>query len=163
MAKCFEIAKKCQHVEARLDYLFDWTRQFSRRWQRDHSFGAGVVVRPEGDPTGFEYISAGGHSAAEEPAWPRVLAGTVTDGSITWTAQAISATSLLEHISTDSWTVDDSALTVEGQFYTDTAGLQATRAIISGGVAGTTYTVENEVITDLGLEYMARIILTVEQ
>ena len=163
-AKCVEISKKCQHVEARLDYPFDWTRQFSRRWQRDYSYGMGIAVRPEGEPTGFEYLcTSSGRTGAEEPAWPRVLGGTVVDGSLTWTAQAISFDSLMERIASDSWTPGTpTGLLVEPEEPIDEPGLQKTSVVCSLGVDGELYVVENEVVTNLGLEYMARLELTIE-
>jgi hypothetical protein len=161
--KCIQISKKCQHVEAKLDYGFDWTREFSRLWKRDASFGMGVAVRPLGDPTGFEYVvTVAGHSGAEEPAWPRALGGTITDGSITWTAQAISVVSLIEQIANDNWTHAPTGVSVEPVVPVNEAGLQQTAAICSLGAVGETYVIENEVITTLGLEYMARLELTIE-
>ena len=122
-----------------------------------------MVVRPAGDATGFEYISSGGQTAAEEPGWSRAFGGSAVDGSIVWTAQAVSLNSLIDGIDTDSWSDSDpTGLTIEPQTPVDTAGLQLTSVIISGGVAGTVYTIENEVVTDLGYEYVARLILTIE-
>jgi len=163
MAKCLEIRKACQHHEAKLDWPFNWTRQFSRLWLRDYSFDAGVVVRPAGDPTGFEYLcTSGGRTGAEEPAWPRVLAGSVTDGSLTWAAQAISFDSLIERIASDSWVHTPTGILVEPVAPVNTAGLQQTAAICSLGAIGDVYIIENEVVTTLGLEYMARLELTIE-
>jgi hypothetical protein len=161
--KCFELAKRCQHIEAKLDWPFNWTRQFSRLWLRDYSFDTGVVVRPAGEPTGFEYLcTSGGRTGAEEPAWPRVIGGSVTDGSLTWQAQAISFDSLIERIATDNWTHSPTGIEVEPVAKVDTAGLQQTAAICSLGAVGETYVIENEVITTNGLEYMARLELTIE-
>lgn len=161
--KCLEILKRCQSVEARLDYGFDWTRTLSRRWQRDRPFDAGVVVRPEVVVTGFEYISSGGQSGEEEPNWPRVLGATVVDGSITWTTQVISADSLIEEIASDTWFASVPAgLTVEPAVPTMFPGLQMTKVILSGGEVGQMYVVENEMVTTQDYEYMARIILTIE-
>lgn len=163
MAKCLEILRRCQQAEARLDYGFDWTRTFSRRWMRDRPFDAGVVIRPETIVTGFEYLSSGGQSGEEEPNWPRTLGGTVVDGSITWTAQAISVDSLLDSIAADAWSASDPAgLTVTPQAEVATAGLQMTSVVLSGGTIGVTYTVDNEVDTLSGREYVARILLTIE-
>lgn len=163
MPICLHIVKRCQHSEARLDYGFDWTRTFSRIWAPDRPFGVGIVVRPLGDATGFEYISSGGQSAAEEPGWSRVDGGTTVDGSIIWTAQPVTVDSLMDRISTDLWSDSNPAgLTIEPQPPVDEAGDQVTSAIISGGVPGVVYTIENEVTTFLGYEYVARLILTIE-
>jgi hypothetical protein len=164
MAKCLQTSKKCQHYEAKLDYGFDWTRQFSRLWQRDKPYGVGVTVRPASNPvTGFQYVSSGGQSGEFEPAWPRTDAGTVVDGSIIWTAEPYATTSLQDQIVSDIWTASDSpGLTVEPVTPTITAGEQLTAVVLSGGVVGTTYTVDNEVLTTEGYEYMARLFLTIE-
>ena len=163
MAKCLQTAKKCQPLEARLDYGWDWTRTFTRLWQRDKPFGTGVTVRPAGPVTGFQYRSSGGQSGEVEPNWPKVIGAEVIDGSITWTTEAITVDSLMDRIDTDTWVASDSpGLTLVPVPPIDTAGEQITAAVISGGVMGTTYTVENEVLTTEGYEYVARLFLTIE-
>ena len=163
MAKCLQVAKKCQHIEAVLDYGFDWTRAFSRLWAKDKPFGTGVTVRPAGPVTGYQYRSSGGQSGEVEPNWPKVLGATIVDGSITWEAELYTVDSLQDRIDTDTWVASDSpGLTLVPSAPVDTAGEQLTVAVISGGVAGTTYTVENEVFTTEGLEYVARLVLTIE-
>jgi len=155
--------KRCQSSDARLDYGFDWTHVLARKWQRDRPFDTGVVIRPAGEPTGWEYISSGGQSGAEEPIFPKILGATIKDGSIIWTTQGFTGDSLQDQILSDTWTTSDpTGLTVEAQSPINSAGLQQTSVILSEGVAGVTYIVENEVVTDLGYEYMARIILTIE-
>jgi hypothetical protein len=162
--RCFPVKKFCQHVEARLDYGWDWTDQFSRRWKRNKPYGPGVTVRPFANPvTGFQYASSGGQSAEFEPAWPRTEGGTVVDGSITWTAEPISTSSLEDQIVSDVWRASDSpGLLVEVVVPTITAGEQLTAAFLSTGVVGTTYEVENEVLSQEGLEYVATLFLTIE-
>ena len=163
MARCLQIAKLCQHVEARFPYGFEWRRELSRRWVKDHSFGTGIVVVPEGDATGWEYISSGGRSAELEPVWPTVEGAEVIDGSIIWTTQPYSLASLVDGIASDTWTTSNpTGLTVEPQAAVVELESQLTSAIMSGGVIGRTYTVENEIVTDLGYEYVARLLLTIE-
>jgi hypothetical protein len=164
MAKCLQVLKACQPLEARLDYGFYWTREFTRRWEADRPYDIGIVVRPSSVAvvTGFEYISSGGQSGAEEPNWPRTLAGTIVDGSITWTAQALSTASLLETVATDTWSASDPVgLTVEAQLPIDLPGLQRTSVVLSEGSVGVEYAVDNEVITATGKEFVARVLLTV--
>jgi len=163
MARCLMVAKLCQHIEARQPYGFEWRRELSRRWVMDTSYGAGVVVVPEGDPTGFEYISSGGRTAALEPVWPTVLGAEVIDGSLIWTAQNYTSDSLLDQIDTDSWTTSSpTGLTVEPIAPALSDESQLTSVVLSGGVLGRTYIVENEIVTSLGYEYVARILLTIE-
>lgn len=162
MAKCLETRKACQHLDARLAYGFNWTAAFARHWQADFPFALNVAIRPAGAPSGFQYSSSGGQSGADEPPWPTVIAQAVIDGPITWTAEAIDTDSLADTIVSDSWAASVPAgLTVQADAPFNTAGLQRTSAILSGGVAGTTYVIENTVITSLGHEYVARILLTV--
>jgi hypothetical protein len=166
VARCLQVAKFCQHYEAREPYGFEWRRHLSRRWVMDTSYGTGIVVVPEGDPTGWEYISSGGRSAAEEPVWPTVLGATVKDGSITWTTQAYSAASLIDGIDTDSWTlsapVGVTVTPVAPAVSTDSQFTSAVLEAVDVGSVGTEYTIENEIVTDLGYEYVARILLTIE-
>ena len=162
MAACLKIVKKCQHVEARLDYGFDWTRELSRLWAADHPYPYGVTVRPAGLTTGFQYFSSGGQSGAIEPAWPTTVGGTVIDGSIEWIAEVLDDSSLVDQIDSDAWTYDPTGLTVEPVAPVVLEGQQMTSAFISDGVSGEEYVVENEVLTTAGREYVARIILTIE-
>ena len=161
--KCLEVLKRCQSVDARLEYGFEWTREFSRRWVRDHPFDLGIVIRPETIPTGYEYVSSGGQTGAEEPLFKLTIGSTTRDGSLVWTAQDVSSNSLMDSIASDTWTVSSpSGLTVEPVTPIITSGMQLTSVILSGGVVGVTYTVENEVFTTLGFEYVARIVLEIE-
>jgi hypothetical protein len=64
-------------------------------WVANEQFEVSEIVRPPGRPTGFAYQASGGTSGAREPAWPRRLGGTVTDGSVTWTAIAAGVNGLL--------------------------------------------------------------------
>ena len=127
-----QTSKKCQHVEAKLDYGWDWTREFSRLWAKDKPFGTGVTVRPATNPvTGFQYVSSGGQSAEFEPAWPRTDGGTVVDGSITWTAEPICNNLAAGSDRVGCLVVSDSpGLTVEPITPTITAGEQLTAAVL---------------------------------
>lgn len=69
------------------------------------------VVRPRrATATGLEYkcTTAGVTSFVpyERILWPKVAAQTITDGSVVWTAQAVSASSLRATISGNVWTFD---------------------------------------------------------
>lgn len=162
MAKCVAQIKACQGTEARLDYGFNWTDVLARKWTANHPYDVGITIRPAGDPTGFQYESSGGQSAATEPSWPTEEGGTVVDGSITWTAAIIDDTSLEDQIDSDAWsTSDPSGLTVEPASPVVSAGLQQTSVVLSEGTSGRTYTVENEMTTTGGFEYIGRVVLTI--
>jgi hypothetical protein len=151
MATCYPLIKGCKRSEERKDWAFNWTHELARKWQPDIPYAAGVTVRPsqQGEQTGLQYSSSGGQSAAEEPDWPTTVGASVTDGRITWTAEALSLTSLEDQVSASDWEAD-SALTVDGDSQTVTPGLQLTFAYVEGGVSGQTYEVVNTMTTLLG-------------
>jgi len=63
-------------------------------WRRNEQFDLNEVIRPI-RPTGFAYqATTTGTSGIKEPLWPKVLGGTVADGSITWAAVAAGSTGL---------------------------------------------------------------------
>ena len=115
----------------------------ARVWTPGTAFDSGVAVRPS-LPTGLQYSSSGGHSGANEPRWPTALGGTVTDGSITWTAEAIDNDSLRATITDSDWTAE-MGITVDNDATTNTNGLQIVSAQVSGGTSGETYLVSNVV------------------
>lgn len=163
MAKCIAELKVCQGDDERQAYAFNITREFARAWRADFPYASTVRVRPPGDETagtGFEYSSSGGQSAGNEPAWPTELAGTVVDGSITWTAAAYSFAGLEDRIDTVTW-FPATGITLDGQIDTDTAGLQQALVYASGGVAGKTYTSYALIETQAGETYEVRLILTI--
>ncbi|TDY61717.1 glycosyl hydrolase family 81 [Aminivibrio pyruvatiphilus] len=57
-------------------------------WTASHAYLPGNPVEPSA-ANGFFYTANGaGTSGASEPAWPASAGGTVTDGTVTWTANA---------------------------------------------------------------------------
>lgn len=161
MARCVETLKACQQAEERKPYGFNWTALLARRWSADTPFATGVKVRPT-EATGFQYSSSGGQSGPEEPSWPTVIGGTVTEGSITWTCEALAADSLADQIDDDSWLVPP-GIVIDPDAPTVSAGLQRTSAAASGGTPGNTYVIDNEVLTVAGLEYVARLELKIAE
>lgn len=161
---CVFTAEECKGTGEKVPYAFNWTLQLARKWSANKPFAADVRIRPssEGLQTGFEYESSGGQSNGSfEPRWPTRLGGTVRDGSITWTAVALSVDSLLETISTSDWDVP-TGLTPSAAATTATAGEQATEIAIAGGTPGEVYEVINEIVTSAGNEYNAVLELTIE-
>lgn len=130
-------AKRPYHT---IDYGIDWTAFLAKHWQQGTSYAANDRVRPR-TPTGFEYeATTAGQSAAREPRWPTTLADTVADGSVIWTARALSTASLRTTVSTSSWTADSgvtlSGAVVDGQLAT---------TLVAGGTSGNRYSVLNRV------------------
>jgi hypothetical protein len=161
---CVTTVKACKASGEKRPYAFNWTLELSRRWEANTPFSAGVAVRPSSEllQTGFEYESSGGQSnGKKEPKWPTALGGTVTDGSITWTAVSLTNDSLLEQIATSAWQVPV-GLSGSGESTIITPGQQAASIDLADGAAETTYTVVNEIVTTTGTKYVARLELTID-
>jgi hypothetical protein len=159
--KCLQVLKVCKTAGERQDYAFDLTAEFSKLWEADHPYAAAAVVRPSVG-TGLEYVSSGGQSNGEiEPEWPTPAGETVEDGSITWTAQALSALGLKHHIVDCTWTAPD-GITASDQVETDDPGLQEIRIWVSGGTVGESYVITALVETNLGALFECRLIVSIE-
>jgi hypothetical protein len=99
------------------------------------TYSASSVVRPN-TANGFEYFtSAGGLTGEAEPKWPKVVAQTVRDGSVTWVCQAPSASSL-NIMSSPSAVSDPTGLTVTVGSVVDSTRLLP---VYSGGTLGQDY------------------------
>lgn len=135
-----------QDSAAKLPVEFDWTPACANLWTAGEVYGVNEVVRPS-TYNGYEYkCTTAGQAAGDsalEPAWPTTIAGTVTDGSVVWTCQAISNASLVKTIATSLW--DDGGMTITGAVTVTTNGEQQTAALVEGGTVGQTYTIENTV------------------
>jgi hypothetical protein len=161
---CVFTAEECKGTGEKVPYAFNWTLQLARKWTANTPYAADVKIRPstEALQTGFEYSSSGGQSnGASEPRWPTRLSGTVRDGSITWTAVALSVDSLLETIASSDWEVP-TGLTGSGEVTSSTAGIQATEIVLAEGTPAAVYEVVNEIITSEGNEYQAVLELTID-
>jgi len=84
-------------------YGIDWTYWVCYRWQPGYSVPLGYVVRPF-PWTGFEYIcTQAGQTGSYQPAWTTLISEIVVDGDAQWTCQAISTASLLDTVTSASW------------------------------------------------------------
>ncbi len=129
-----------KHPDAELQYGFDFEPECARRWLPYTDYAAGVRIRiyGRGDASGFEHESSGGRTGATPPRFAAVAAGTSEqDGSITWTARALSTSSLTRQVSgTPTW-VADAGITVSDQAI---EGMIAT-VHLAGGEDGSNYNV----------------------
>lgn len=67
--------------------LYDGYTTSNPLWQANHAFAVNSRIMPTSG-IGVQFFSAaGGTSGATEPVWPQSVGATVTDGTITWTAQ----------------------------------------------------------------------------
>lgn len=164
--------ERCQRSAENRDYGFNWTLFLARLWEADVPYDTDVCVRPSTleKQNGYEYKSDGGQSnGSKEPRWakgteadPETVGNTYADGSIEWTAQELTVDSLRDQIDDSTWTYDPS-LTVSDTLIVDTPGLQRTSGVVTGGVAGTTYDILNEITTVGGKKFHGILRLTIEE
>lgn len=81
------------------------TAQYAQypHWQPNTTYSVNQIVIPSPgvSPAGYEYISSGGISGATEPSWPLPpSATTVTDNTITWTADTTKCAPTLSGVCT---------------------------------------------------------------
>lgn len=141
---CLTVPKSCQHVDARELVEFDWTTYCAAYWREAEVYSLGERVRSANAP-GLEFeCTTAGQAGAREPKFRTVaLDGTIDDGSVVWTARAISDGSLARTIDSSTWEVD-SPVTADND-EVDTGAEQKTRARVYGGASGSTYRVRNVV------------------
>lgn len=117
-----------------LDYAADFGSHCARYREPSTDYSLNTIVLPK-RATGLQYkATTAGRSATAEPRWPATAAGTVTDGSVVWTAEAITTGSLLRTLSSAAWSAD-TGVTVGSP---STAGTRST-VLISGGTEGQDY------------------------
>lgn len=135
----------------------DWHDYLARLWSPGTAFAAGVRIRrPRAYSTGLQYSSSGGVSGRREPNWPKTAGGTVVDGDITWTAEAMSSSSLRTTISSDDWPAV-TGLTLAGEQNGDLVY----QVNADGGTSGQSYEVKHQVTLANGEEKEALIVLPV--
>lgn len=131
-------------------FTVDWKGWLRSYWIAGRRYNSGDYVRSPSVP-GFAYQASGGEAGAVEPAWPRTLAGTVTDGSITWTAAA-PGNNAVDTISSVAWSQvspPDSALVIGSTSNTTEEAV----ASFSAGAQGQTYRIQCEITTAAGYSY----------
>lgn len=104
------------------DYSVDFKSKLIRYRQPGLEYSAGVRVRLEGQ-SGLELeCTTQGETGSKGIRLPSAAGSTVTDGSVVWTARAVSSASLVSTIvGTPTWTLE--------------SGVTASNAAISGQVA----------------------------
>jgi hypothetical protein len=156
MADCYALLRDCKRQGERKDWGFNWTHELARKWKPDQPYALAIAVRPTGKDgqTGLEYlVTTAGQTGSEEPEWPLDSGDTVTSGTVTFTAQAISTASLEDSIDTSTWAAVEPAITVDDEDISATAGLQQTSAFVAGGVVRRTHDIVNTVTTLGGREF----------
>lgn len=107
------IQEECLIIGDRVPITVDFSLIAARRWRRAAIFASGDHIR--GSKSGFEFVAGGnGQTGDKEPRWPKTLGDTVQDGSIEWTAAAVSTDSLLKTLASATWEADAS-ITISGE------------------------------------------------
>lgn len=127
------IQEECLIIGDRVPITVDLSLIAARRWRRGAIFSSGDHIR--GSKPGFEFEAGGdGQTGDKEPRWPKTLNGTVQDGSIEWTAKAVSTSSLLKTLASATWEADAS-ITISGDAIDNTE--QTAIAYLEPATAGT--------------------------
>jgi hypothetical protein len=140
----------------------DWHDFLINRREPGTAVSLNFVFRPpRALATGFEYKCTtpgvtGGHPHFRI-AWPTTIGGTIPDGSVVWTAQAISTDSLRASISSSSWPA------VAGLTFSAAAAIDLVYSTnVAGGSSGETYQIAHEITLSTGEPKEALIILPVQ-
>lgn len=138
---------------------FDWHDFLIRQPERGRAFAVNDRVRlPRSRSTGLQYrCTTAGVTGNKEPRWPTAAAGTVTDGTVVWTAEAIDANSLRTTILSEDFALD-TGLTNGGESVVD---LKYT-VLVRGGTSGQSYNVKHQIVCVNGEDKEAVGILPVE-
>lgn len=120
-----------KHPDATLDYGVSFEPECARAWAKwtDFSTGTSIRVFLPGHESGLEFeATTGGRTAGRRPQFPFTAGDWVDDGSVVWTARALSAASLRRTIvGTPTWVATGVTISDES-----IAGLIAT-ANMGGG------------------------------
>jgi hypothetical protein len=133
----------------RVPVQIDWHDYLAYVREPNSAISLGQRIRfrrkdPRG--TGLEYeCTQSGVTGGREPVWPKTAGLTVTDGSVVWTARAVSTASLRATISSSNWT-NSEGLTLSSMTTND---LIAT-VFVSGGTNGQEYEVKNQLALSTG-------------
>lgn len=126
------------------------------------TYAQNVLVRPlRAEATGLQYRCTTAGTTSGQPSgrlrWPTTAGGAVTDGSVVWTAEALTSGSLRSTISTSAWPA------VTGVTVTDQGSSDLRyRANVAGGRSGQTYEIRHRVTLANGEDKEAVAILPVQ-
>ncbi len=128
----------------------DWHDYLVRQRRPGTAYNAGDRVRPlRKDATGLQYncTTAGVTSGKPLVRWPTVAGGTVTDGTVVWTAEAVTSASLRTTIASEDWSAS-AGVVLGAESSSDLRYI----VMVGSGVSGQTYTVTHRVTLALNSE-----------
>jgi hypothetical protein len=143
---------------------FNLTELCTNYYRPGEIYGLGEVVRPRElkdggkGPTGLEYtVTVPGQGTGIEPTWPTTAGQTVTTGTLTLQAQAISNSSLTKTISNSVWSdAEDGSVTVDDESSVTSNGEQKTQAFLTAvALAAGSEVVNTITFTDGHIELLA--------
>lgn len=123
----------------------DWHDFLANQRQPGTAVASGAIVRPaRRRATGLQYRCTTAGVTSGQPTdrlrWPTTAAATLTDGSVVWTAEAMTSASLRTSVSADDWP------TVTGLTFGTTSNADLIYTLlVSGGTSGQTYDIEHEI------------------
>lgn len=138
----------------------DWHDYLARVRQHGTAYTVGDRVRPlRKDATGLQYncTTAGVTSGKPLVRWPTTIGGTVTDGTVVWTAEAVTTQSLRTTISSDDWPAV-TGLTLG----TESSSDLRYQVMVGSGVSGQSYEVKHRVTLANGEDKEAVAVLPVQ-
>lgn len=138
----------------------DWHDYLANFREAGTAYASGYRVRlPRRYATGLQYqcTTPGVTSGKPNVRWPTLVGGTVTDGTVVWTAEAMSTQSLRTTIASDDWPAV-AGLTLGTESNNDLRY----QVLVDGGTSGQTYEVKHQVILANGEEKEAVAVLPVQ-
>ncbi|MCS6946258.1 MAG: hypothetical protein NZM12_01435 [Steroidobacteraceae bacterium] len=140
----------------------DWHDYLARLRLPGTQYLIGTAIRLIRDQaTGLEYLCSTSGVTSRTPTaeirWPRTAGQTLTDGSVVWTAQAVSISSLRTTITSNAWSAT-SGVNLGAEFVSDLRY----QVIVAGGVSGQHYEVRHRVTLANGEDKEAVILLPVQ-
>lgn len=139
----------------------DWHDFLARRRRAGTAYASADTIRPlRAQATGLQYrcTTAGVTSGlpTDRIRWPTTVGATVQDGSVVWTAEAMSTTSLRTTISSDDWPAV-AGLTLGAESNSDLRY----QVLVAGGTSGQSYSVKHQVTLANGEDKEAVAVLPV--
>lgn len=152
-------------------YQINWIPQLETTWHPRFKHALNEYVRPT-NYNGYEYkVTTAGETDEREPDWPETVSGTVTDGTVVWTAFA-DVDAALDDISESVWeatgvTLGNGSTSVTvGSLSATTPAAPSTTASTStvwiySGTSGGSNSVVNSVLTASGQVFQQTVTITV--